>query len=149
MHRKAVLSHRVFSVGACLFMTGAVLCASETRSEKAPSVGFATRHGKSARLSDYRPVGPIAPRPNREVPNRAMPRKGSGVSRPASDPVAQREFGLSQPEQLVQFEGGSDDDNAADSVRTQPGETIVISGDRKSTRLNSSHCTPSRMPSSA
>ena len=27
--------------------------------------------------------------------------------------------------------------------------TAIAAGDRKSTRLNSSHCTPSRMPSSA
>ena len=29
------------------------------------------------------------------------------------------------------------------------GLAFLASGDRKSTRLNSSHCTPSRMPSSA
>ncbi len=113
MHRNAAArGSLIVSVGA-LFLTGASMLAGESQVKRTPTVGFATRHGKSARLSDYKPLGPIAPRPNREVPNEVMPKKGSGMSRPTSDPVAQKQFGLSQPEQQIQFEGGSEDDNAA------------------------------------
>ena len=34
-------------------------------------------------------------------------------------------------------------------VQADPARTVFVSGDRKSTRLNSSHRTVSRMPSSA
>jgi hypothetical protein len=76
-------------------------------------VGAASRHGRSARLRDFRANGPVVPRPNREVHNDALPRKGSGANRPISDPAAQKRFGISQPVPSLQFEGASDDDNAA------------------------------------
>jgi hypothetical protein len=89
-----------------------------------PTIGFASRHGKSARLSDHRPNGPVRPGMVRQIPNQGVPRKGDGLSRPVTDPVAQRQFGLSQPEPLVQFEGASDDDNAAvTGFRTVPPDT--------------------------
>ncbi len=102
----------IISAVACLLLGGALPLAGQDQGSRTPTVGFATRHGKSARLSDYKVTGPIAPRPNREIHNDALPRKGSGAARATSDPVAQKQFGLSQPEQQVQFEGLSDDDNA-------------------------------------
>ena len=114
MNRNAAASacSLVFLVAACVVLAEAPLRGSEQPVDKTPTVGFATRQGKSSRLRDYRPVGPVEARPSREIPNRGVPRKGSGSARPASDPVAQRRFGLSQPEPQVQFEGLSDDDNA-------------------------------------
>ena len=102
----------IISAVACLLLGGALPLAGQDQGSRTPTVGFATRHGKSARLSDYKVTGPIAPRPNREIHNDALPRKGSGAARATSDPVAQKQFGLSQPEQQIQFEGLSDDDNA-------------------------------------
>ena len=115
MHRNAAarVSTLVVSLGASLLMTGGLVFAAESRQSPSPTVGFATRHGRSAPLRNYRPVGPFAPRPSREVFNDVRPKKGSGMARPTSDPVAQKQFGLSQPEALTQFEGGSDADNAA------------------------------------
>ena len=46
----------------------------------------------------------------------------------------------------VKFELVSEDDQADPKTGTIVAQKLV---DRKSTRLNSSHCTPSRMPSSA
>ena len=77
------------------------------------TVGFATRQGRSARLSDDRAMGPVRPAPPRQVPNRIEEGSESRVSASRTDAVAQRRFGLSQPEALVQFEGASDDDNEA------------------------------------
>ena len=78
------------------------------------AVGFATRQGKSARLRDYRPAGPVMQSAPRQVPNRVEEGRGeSFVSNSRNDAVTQRQAGLSQPEPLVQFEGASDDDNAA------------------------------------
>jgi hypothetical protein len=78
------------------------------------TAGFATRHGKSARLSDQRMSGPVKPSVPREVPNRVEEGRGeSFVSQSRTDAVAQRRFGLSLPEPFVDFEGASDDDNAA------------------------------------
>ena len=104
------------SLIALLLLNGMAALAGESRNS--PTVGFATRHGKSAPLRDYGPAGPVAPRPNREVPNEVMPKKGSGATRPTSDPAAQKQFGLSQPEPLVQFEGASEDDNVAVAGRS-------------------------------
>ncbi len=104
------------SLIALLLLNGMAALAGE--SQNSPTVGFATRHGKSAPLRDYGPAGPVAPRPNREVPNEVMPKKGSGATRPTSDPAAQKQFGLSQPEPLVQFEGASEDDNVAVAGRS-------------------------------
>ncbi len=96
------------SVGACLFPVATAHAASEP-----PTVGFASRHGKSRRLSELRPLAPVQTGVQRQIPNKGVPRKGDGLTRSASDPVVQRQFGLSQPEPLIQFEGLSDDDNAA------------------------------------
>ena len=115
MYRNAAVrvSSLFASTAAAVFLAAVPGLASEM-SSKAPTVGFAARHGESAPLRDYRPVGPFAIRPNREIPNEATPRKGgAGYSKTVSDPVVQRQFGLSQPEPSVQFEGASDDDNAA------------------------------------
>ena len=79
MHRNAVAgasSLVVASILACVALAGAPLRASEQPTGKAPTVGFATRNGKSAPLRDYRPVGPVEARPSREIPNRGVPRKG-------------------------------------------------------------------------
>ena len=46
-------------------------------------------------------------------PQRGDAEEGPGAARSTADPVAQKHFGLSQPEPLIQFEGASDDDNAA------------------------------------
>ena len=99
MHRNAAVSacSLVISVVACIVLAGAPLRASEPPVDRTPTVGFATKHGKSAPLRDYKPVGPVEPRPDREIPNRGVPTKGSGHSRSATDPVAQQRFGLSQP----------------------------------------------------
>ncbi len=118
---KASVSSRIFSAGA-----GVLLAASLLASEapKTPTVGFATRHAKSARLADYRVAGPVLPRPDREIPNRGVSKKRSSISGAVSDPAVQTRFGLSQPEASVQFEGASDDDNAAVlGQRTVPPDT--------------------------
>jgi len=94
-------------VGACVAPATGALGASA-----GPTLGVATRHGRSAPLRDYRPVGPVVPKPHREIPNKAVLRKNGEAAVPVSDPVAQRSFGQSQPEALIQFEGLSDDDNA-------------------------------------
>ena len=99
--------------GASLLPDAAVHAAGQERSQTPPVVSVATRHAKSPRLSESRTAGPVQPGPNRERPNEVYPKKGSGLSRPASDPAVQTRFGLSQPESLAQFEGASDDDNAA------------------------------------
>ena len=115
MHRNlpARLSFSVIAVGTCVFLAGASLLAGEDQAAKTPTVAFATRHGESAPLREYKPVGPVQPRPNREIRNEIVFKKGSSRSTPATDPVAQTRAGVSQPEPLTQFEGGSDDDNAA------------------------------------
>ena len=87
--------------------------AAAARGATAPTIGFATRHGKSARLSEYRVSGPVRPVTSRQVPNRGVPKKTTAVSLSTTDTVTQRQFGLSHPEPVVQFEGASDDDNAA------------------------------------
>ena len=61
-----------------------------------PIVGAATRHGKSARLSDYRVQGPTRPSMTRQIPNKGTPKKGDGLSRPVSDPVVQRAASLAR-----------------------------------------------------
>lgn len=95
-------------LGAWLITAGVVHGAS------APRVGFATRHGKSARLADDRSMGPEKPAAPRQVPNRIDESRGeSFVSRSRTDAVAQRQFGASLPEPFVNFEGASDDDNEA------------------------------------
>ena len=101
------------SLAAGFLAEGAALLAGELPGAKAPTVSFATRHARSARLSDYRTAGPVVPRPNREIHNEVMPKKGSGASRPTSDAAVQRRFGLSQPLPQIQFEGASDQDNGA------------------------------------
>ena len=114
MHRNA--AGRVSfmaSVAASFLLAAASVLGSEGTGAKAPAVGFATRHGKSAPLRDYRVAGPVEPRPNREIRNEMRPWKGSGATRPASDPVVQKAFGLTALDPQVQFDGGSDADNAA------------------------------------
>ena len=95
-------------VGACLAPAAGMLGASAP-----PIVEFSTRHGKSPRLRDHRPNGPVRPGVQRQIPNKGVAKKSPGASFSVSDPVAQRQFGLSQPEPSIQFEGLSDDDNAA------------------------------------
>jgi hypothetical protein len=110
--------------GVSLLPAVAVRGASPKRNERPPVLGVGTRHAKSPRLSEYRAVGPVRPGPNRERPNEVYPKKGSGLSHPASDPAVQTRFGLSQPEALMQFEGTSDDDNAAvNGFRIVPPDT--------------------------
>ncbi len=103
----------VASAAMCFLMAGATMRAGEVGGGQPPTVAFATRHGKSASLRDFRTAGPVAPRPNREIHNEVMPKKGSGASRPTSDAAVQKQFGLSQPSPQIQFEGASDQDNAA------------------------------------
>ena len=100
MHRNAVAgasSFIVASVLACVALAASPLHASAPTVDRAPTVGSATRQGKSAALRDYRPVGPVLARPSREIPNRGVPKKGSDFSRATSDPVAQRQFGRHGP----------------------------------------------------
>src|SRR5262245_33195537 len=114
MSRRASLKVWVFVwAGIGLLPSGAVFGASPKRNEKPPVLGVATRHAKSARLSEYRLVGPVVTGPQRERPNEVYPKNGSDPSQPASDPAVQTRFGLSQPEALLQFEGASEDDNTA------------------------------------
>ncbi len=108
MYRNAAARVSFLIATVSVFLAGVPLLASET----APTVRFATKHARSAPLRDVRIAGPVEARRNREIPNEGPTRKGPGVARAASDPVAQSRFGLSLPEQQVQFEGGSDDDNA-------------------------------------
>ena len=99
-------------VSVLVWVASGFSLAALTHGASAPAVGLATRHGKSAPLRDYRAVGPVIPGPHREIPNRAVPRKNGAAATAASDPVAQRSFGQSELEPLIQFEGLSDDDNA-------------------------------------
>jgi len=106
-----IIRARAFSF---LVGTAALLAAAAglRASEPSPSIGWATRHARSARVRDYRATGPVAPRPNREVHNDTLPKKSAGSARPSSDRVLQKHFGLSQPEPQGQFEGLSETDNA-------------------------------------
>ncbi|MFY9549541.1 MAG: carboxypeptidase regulatory-like domain-containing protein [Thermoanaerobaculia bacterium] len=68
------------------------------------------RNRTSAPLRDYRFTGPLAPRPPFEIKNEQLPLKSSRTPG-KTDPAVQRHFGLSQPIEQGQFEGGSDADN--------------------------------------
>ena len=106
-------------VGACLAPAAGMLGASAP-----PIVEFSTRHGKSARLRDHRPNGPVRPGAQRQIPNKGVAKKSPAAPFSVSDPVAQRQFGLSQPVASIQFEGLSDDDNAAvNGFRIVPPDT--------------------------
>ena len=62
--------------------------------------------------------------------------------------LAKRAFPAGDPALALSLEKiGQLHDQAGDQVAAKP--YLVRAQDRKSTRLNSSHCTPSRMPSSA
>ncbi len=126
MYRNAAarLSTFIVSIGTAVLLAAAPASASDRPLGKTPTVGFSARHAKSSRLSSYRAVGPVRPRPNREILNEATPKKGAGAATRGIDPVLQSRFGLSQPEPSVQFEGASDDDNAAVlGQRTVPPDT--------------------------
>ena len=127
----------VASAAVCFLMAGATMRAGEIGGGQPPTVAFATRHGKSASLRDYRPAGPVAPRPNREIHNEVMPKKGSGASRPTSDAAVQKRFGLSQPSPQIQFEGASDQDNAA--VTGKPDRSAGHGGRRRPEPLRPVH----------
>ena len=97
-----------------LALVSSLMSAAAAVGATAPrTVGFATRQGKSARLADFRMMGPVEPAPPRQVPNRIEEGRQARVSTSRHDAVAQRRFGLSQPEALVQFDGASEDDNLA------------------------------------
>ena len=113
MYRNVAARVSLAASAACFLMAGATMRAGEIHGGQPPTVAFATRHGRSAPLRDFRTAGPVAPKPNREIHNEVMPKKGSGASRPTSDAAVQRQFGLSQPSPQIQFEGASDQDNAA------------------------------------
>ena len=100
------LSAFIVSVG---FVLGGVSALFGAESQT-PKVRLSVKHGKSAPLRDYQVAGPVAPRAPREVKNKIRPLKASEPG--ARDAAVQRSFGGSAPpEELGQFEGGSDDDN--------------------------------------
>ena len=72
-------------------------------------------------------------------PKRVRSRRASE----ADDPIAE----LAAEEEAIASAGGSDE--ASDQPRPVSRSSSSGDGDRKSTRLNSSHLTQSRMPSSA
>ena len=109
MDRTSLRGLSTLAVSAALLATAAPSLAGE----RAPVVGFSTRNAKSAPLSGYRPAGPLPLRPMREVPNEMQSRKANSLSRALTDPVAQKRFGLSRPDPVADFDGASDDDNAA------------------------------------
>jgi Carboxypeptidase regulatory-like domain/S-layer homology domain len=113
MHRNSAkrLSAFLVSVGFALAGSPALFAAQTTgKASSPPKVRFSARNRTSAPLRDYRFVGPLVQRPPREIKNEALPVK---ASRTTHDPAVQREFGISQPIELSQFEGGSDADNQA------------------------------------
>ncbi len=103
------LSAWIVSVGACLFLVGTSALLAAQNAGQAPKVRVSARNHTSRPLREYRMQGPLAPRPPRQIKNEQLPVKRST----GSDPVVQRRFGLSQPIEALQFEGGSDDDNEA------------------------------------
>ncbi len=116
----ARVSLLLVTLGAPVFLSGTPLPAGAS----APSVAFATRQGRSGLLREQRAAGPVAPRPNREVHNESLLRKGSGTAPRTSDRVAQRQFGRSQPGEQFQFEGGSaEDDGNVNGYRVVPPDT--------------------------
>ena len=52
-------------------------------------------------------------------------------------------------DQIITYSGANPTVAAGDAIIIKDGATVVGTGDRKSTRLNSSHVSESRMPSSA
>ena len=58
------------------------------------------------------------------MPNQQTPKRGAGLSRATADAAVQSRFGLSLPQPLLQFDGGSDDANAeVAGLRVVPPDT--------------------------
>ncbi len=116
MHRISAARLWAFfvSAGAGFYLAGAPLIASEqTVAGKSlkPTLGYAVKHGESKPLRDFKLQGPLSPQPKRQIRNEtALPKKRS--ANPATDRVLQDRFGVSQPAELGQFDGGSEADNA-------------------------------------
>jgi hypothetical protein len=118
------LSAFIVSAGTFLFLAGATLL-SASGSPQTPTVSRASRTGKSIAMRDYRFNGPFNPGPPRAIRNDIPPPKGNGSNRQVVDPVAQKRFGTTQPGELAQFDGLSDDDVAATlgGIRYVPPDT--------------------------
>ena len=118
------LSAFIVSAGTFLFLAGATLL-SASDSPQTPTVSRALRTGKSIAMRDYRFNGPYNPGPSRAIRNDIPPPKGNGNNRKVVDPVAQKHFGTTQPGELAQFDGLSDDDVAATlgGIRYVPPDT--------------------------
>ncbi len=116
MHRNSAtrLSVSFVSVGIGLSLVATSLLASEQVApsvNRTPSVGSDVAHVITTPMRDFRFVGPVSPVAKMQVRNDIVPKKRSG-SAPVADPVVQKQFGKSQPDEVGQFEGLSDDDNA-------------------------------------
>ncbi len=99
---------------ACLLLGTPVLAAEQAvqAEQRTPSLNPAVRRGSFASLREFKFTGPIEPRPNREINNEVIP-KAHPAAPVKRDPVLQKRFGTSQPDQLGQFEGLSEQDNIA------------------------------------
>ncbi len=108
------LSTFIVSVGACLFLSAVSLFGSEKSAQASGQASTVThparivhpvKFAKTQPMRDFKFVGPLNPGPPRVVRNEVVPKTSQG-SRPTTDPVLQNRFGITQPGELSQFDGG-------------------------------------------
>src|SRR4029453_6482996 len=110
MYRSSAKRLSAFLVSVGLFLTGGFAIAATQSTGQTPKVRFSTKNRTSKPLREYQFVGPVQPRAPREIKNEVLPGKSSRATA-RHDNSGQRQFGLSQPIEQLQFDGTSDDDN--------------------------------------
>jgi Carboxypeptidase regulatory-like domain/S-layer homology domain len=110
MYRSSAKRLSAFLVSVGLFLTGGFAIAATQSTGQTPKVRFSTKNRTSKPLREYQFVGPVQPRAPREIKNEVLPGKSSRATG-RQDNSVQRQFGLSQPIEQLQFDGTSDDDN--------------------------------------
>ena len=96
--------------------------ASAAETVRAPIVFSSVKNRTSAPLRDWRPSGPAAPAPPREIHNEALLSKRAAA--PGGDPAVQRRAGIATLGEVGQFEGGADADNdGVNGGRVVPPDT--------------------------
>src|SRR5262245_13828272 len=110
MDRSSAKRLSAFLVSVGLFLIGGFAIAATQSTGQQPKVRFSTKNRTSRPLREYRVQGPVQPRAPREIKNEVLPGKNSRTSG-RHDNSVQRQFGLSQPIEQLQFDGTSDDDN--------------------------------------
>src|SRR5215468_4356156 len=110
MYRSSAKRLSAFLVSVGLFLAGGFAVASTQSTGQKPTVRFSTKNRTGRPLREYRVQGPVQPRAPREIKNEVLPGKSSRAPG-RQDRSVQRQFGLSQPIEQLQFDGTSDDDN--------------------------------------